>query len=210
MRRMGQWFLLALLPLLLHAPPAASAVDLFLKVGDIKGESTDDQHKDWIDLLSYQFGASNDSSSVGGGAGAGKVAFSDFSFTKLVDASSPLLLQATASGKRFADAILDVVNVGGMGGSSFLTYTLENVSVTSFSQSSGGDIPLDSFSLNFDKIRMDYRPQLQDGSLGPAISMSWDLKQAAPVPEPSTWAMLVAGLAFVAFRGRRILRLRAA
>ena len=68
---------------------------------------------------------------------------------------------------------------------------------------------MDSFSLSYAKIKMEFFPQKADGSLGSPIVGEWDL-HAAAVPEPSTWAVLVAGLAFVAFRGRRMIGRRAA
>ena len=38
------------------APNAVAAVDMFLKIGDIKGESTDDKHKGEIDVLAWSWG----------------------------------------------------------------------------------------------------------------------------------------------------------
>ncbi len=32
------------------------AVDYFLKIDGIAGESTDDKHKEWIDVLSFSWG----------------------------------------------------------------------------------------------------------------------------------------------------------
>ncbi|HUL67278.1 MAG TPA: type VI secretion system tube protein Hcp, partial [Burkholderiaceae bacterium] len=50
--------------------------DIHLKLGDIKGESTDDKHKDEIDVESWSWGASNPGSMArGGGGGTGKVSF---------------------------------------------------------------------------------------------------------------------------------------
>src|SRR5919197_1518553 len=69
------------------------AVDMFLHVDGIKGESRDAQHKDDIDVLAWSWGASNSGSAhMGGGGGSGKVNVQDLSITKYVDKSSPLLL----------------------------------------------------------------------------------------------------------------------
>ncbi len=68
------------------------AVDMFLKLGDIKGESRDDKHKDSIDVLSWSWGMSQTGTThLGSGGGAGKVAVQDATFTKFVDAASPNL-----------------------------------------------------------------------------------------------------------------------
>lgn len=193
MNRLLRWLVAAAVPLLLHAAPAMSAVELFLKIDDIKGESTDFNHRDWIDLLSYSFGASNSGSLVGGGrGGAGNVQLQDFYFTKYVDASSPFLFQGVASGKHYAEAVVEILAPLGNGGGQLVTYTLGDVLVTSFSQSGGGGIPVDSFSLAFGKLKVD--DQI--------------IQVPVPVPEPSTWALLIAGLAFVAWRGHRQVQLR--
>ena len=47
------------------------AVDMFLKIDGIKGESQDKKHKDQIDLMSWSWGASNAGSHSTGGGGGG-------------------------------------------------------------------------------------------------------------------------------------------
>ncbi|HEY2123108.1 MAG TPA: type VI secretion system tube protein Hcp, partial [Chthoniobacterales bacterium] len=69
------------------------AVDIFLKIAGVDGESKDDKHKKDIDILAWSWGLSNSGSAqTGGGAGAGKVNVQDVSFTKWIDASSPKLI----------------------------------------------------------------------------------------------------------------------
>ena len=71
------------------------AVDMFMKIGDLKGEAQDEEHGDEIDVLSWSWGVSNSGSAhVGRGAGSGKVSVQDFSFTKWMDRASPALLLA--------------------------------------------------------------------------------------------------------------------
>ena len=56
------------------------ASDIFAKIGDIKGESLDDKHKDEIEVLSFSWGVTNAGSHVrGSGGGAGKATFQDLS-----------------------------------------------------------------------------------------------------------------------------------
>jgi type VI secretion system secreted protein Hcp len=208
MKRIEHWIILLSIPALVHALPAMGAVQMFLDIAGIPGESTDKDHKDWIEVLSYSLGVANPAS-PGGGSSSGHASFSNVTFSKLVDSSSPKLFEATASGQHIADAVLDLVKSGGKGNEPFLKYTFTDVLVTSYAVSGGGDIPSDSFSLSYAKIKMEFFPQKADGSLGSPIVGEWDL-HAAAVPEPSTWVVLVAGLAFVAFRGRRVIDRRAA
>ena len=75
------------------------ASDIFAKIGDIKGESLDDKHKDEIEVLSFSWGVTNTGViAAGGGGGAGKATFQDLSIVHKIDKASPLLMQACATG----------------------------------------------------------------------------------------------------------------
>src|SRR4030081_2471086 len=68
------------------------AIDMFMKLDDIKGESVDGSHKGEVDVLSWTWGASQaGSAQVGGGTGSGKVQVQDLSFSKYTDRASPVL-----------------------------------------------------------------------------------------------------------------------
>ena len=75
------------------------AVDIFLELEGIKGESKDDKHKDQIDVLSWSWGmAQSGTAHMGGGAGAGKVSVQDLNFTHYIDKSSPILMLHCCNG----------------------------------------------------------------------------------------------------------------
>src|SRR5204862_12063 len=90
-----------------------AAVDYFLKIDGIPGESQDDKHKDEIDLESWSWGETNSgTSSGGGGGGAGKVSMQDFSFGMRVNKASPKLFLACATGQPVAEATLTCRKAG--------------------------------------------------------------------------------------------------
>src|SRR5687767_8796178 len=96
------------------------AVDVFLKLGDVKGESKDSKHEGEIDVMSWSWGISNASSQgSGGGAGAGKANFQDLSFMHALDKASPVLMKACAMGDHFASATL-VSRKAGKGAQEYL------------------------------------------------------------------------------------------
>jgi len=82
------------------------AIDIFAKLGDIKGESLDDKHKDEIEVLSWSWGVTNGVSVSGTGAGQGKASFHDLSFTHKIDKASPVLMQACATGVHLKEATI--------------------------------------------------------------------------------------------------------
>ena len=155
------------------------AVDMFLKIDDVKGEAQDDAHKDEIDLLSWTWGMSQSGTMhAGSGGGGGKVSVQDISVTKFVDKSSPNLYNFCASGKQFKEAVLTVRKAGGDKPIEYLVFTLSKCIVTSISTggSGGEDRLTENVSLNFATVKVEYQPQKPDGSKdGGAIPWGWDV-----------------------------------
>lgn len=147
------------------------AVDMFLKIEGIEGESTSKDHKGEIDVMSFSWGVSNSSHvGTGGGGGAGKSVPSDFSFQKRLDKASPSLALACATGQHIRLATLQSVRNTDKGNAfTFLVIKLTDLLVSSYSVSGGGDVPTDSFSLNFAKIEFDYTP-----NRGDMVGMEYD------------------------------------
>jgi len=154
------------------------AVDMFIKIGDLKGESKDDKHGGEIDVLAWSWGMSNSGSAhTGGGGGAGKVAVQDFSFTKWMDKSTPNLIQYCASGKQFPSADL-VVRKAGDTPLEYWKITFTDVLITSVSTGgSGGEARLtENVTLNFSKFQVKYQPQAAGGGPdGGEIVSGWDI-----------------------------------
>ena len=155
------------------------AVDMFIKIDTVDGESRDKAHKKEIDVLAWSWGMSNSGSAhVGGGAGAGKVNVQDISFTKWVDSATPKLALACCDGKHFANATL-VVRKAGEKPVEYLKIKVEEVLITSISTggSGGEDRLTENVTLNFAKVSLDYVPQDEKGAAGTAIPMTWSIAE---------------------------------
>jgi len=157
------------------------AVDYFLKIDGIPGESTDSKHKDEIDVEAWSWGEVNPPAPEpgGGGGGAGKVQMQDLNFTARFSRASPNLMLACASGKHLKSAVLTARRKDSKAQAEFLTFSLSDVLVSSY-QTGGAaaDVsPIDSVSLNFAKIQIEYKQQKPDGSLAGSIKGGWDAKQ---------------------------------
>jgi len=154
------------------------AVDYFLDLKGIKGESQDDKYKGWIDIYSWSFGATQSGSGghVGGGSGAGKVNMHDITVSKRTDTSSADLFLKTCNGKHYDEATI-VSRKAGEKPLEFLKIKMTQVLVTSYQLggSHGDDTPTESITLNFAKINYDYQVQKPDGSGTPAGQMGWDV-----------------------------------
>ena len=155
------------------------AVDMFLKLGDVKGESKDKAHKEEIDVLAWSWGASNSGSfHMGGGGGAGKVNVQDLSFTKFIDLASTELFLATCNGKHFPEATL-VVRKAGETPLEYLTIVMNDVLITSYSTggSGGEDRLTENVTLNFAKVKLTYKEQAAKGAQAKAPSVSWNIQE---------------------------------
>lgn len=157
------------------------AVDAFLWFEEIKGESQDEKHKDWIQIDSYSWGLSNPSSPRGGGGGGvGRATFQDFHFVTKISKASPVLFLSCASGKHIPKAVLSLrkSNADGAAQDDFLIYTLSELMVSDFSEAEDvRESPTNQFSLNFTRIEMEYKTQNADGQLADSVKAGWDIKK---------------------------------
>jgi type VI secretion system secreted protein Hcp len=162
MRTKLSFFISALFLLFIVSSPAAG----YLKIGDIKGEATDPNHLEEIDILSWSWGESRAglTHSGGGGGGAGKVSMQDFHFTMKVNKATPKLMLACATGTHIAEATLTCRRPAADPGSepfAYLVITFEDLLISSYQTggSAGDVVPTDQISLNFTKISFKYTVQ---------------------------------------------------
>lgn len=159
------------------------AVDMFLDLDGVKGESVDKTYKDKIDILGWQWGLSNSGTFHGGsGGGAGKASFADITVTKYVDAASPNIMLFCANGKHFAKGKI-IVRKAGENPLEYLHVEFEKVLVVSYSTGggSGDDRLIENVSLNFAKVKVEYTTQNEKGGKGTPQAFAWDIAANAKV-----------------------------
>jgi type VI secretion system secreted protein Hcp len=159
------------------------AVDYFLKVDGIPGESADAKHKGEIDVLGFGFGSSNESGSpTGGGGGAGKAVFDDLVVLAPTSKASPLLWLACASGQHLKKAVLTCRRTAVKTQAEFLKVTLTDGMITSYeADAADEERPLDQVALGYGKIELAYTPVDSTGKLQPVVKAGWDLTKNAKV-----------------------------
>ena len=153
------------------------AVDMFLKIDDIEGESVDDVHAGEIDVLSWSWGMSQSGTThTGPGGGAGKVDVQDLSFTHYIDKSSANLMMLCCNGKHFEEATLVVRKAGEMP-LEYLILTMKGGLISSVSTggSGGEDRLTENVTLNFSEFKTEYVPQMADGSGDASIIIGWNI-----------------------------------
>jgi type VI secretion system secreted protein Hcp len=154
------------------------AIDSFLKLGTLKGESVVKGFEDQIQLLSWSWAMSQTGTThVGQGGGAGKVNVSDLSFVHHVDAASPALIQSCCKGSHFDTGTLTMNKAGGAV-LAYVTITLSDIIITSVTMGgvAGEDLLTETVSLNFGKFKYSYQPQDNKGAKkGGAIDVTYDI-----------------------------------
>lgn len=159
------------------------AMDMFLDIKGVKGESKDKQHKDKMDILAWSWGLSNSGTAhMGGGAGAGKVSVQNLSVTKYIDTASPPLMLYCCNGKHLEYAKL-IVRKAGENPLEYITIVMTDVMVTAVSTggSGGEDRLTENLTLNFAKVEFSYIPQDAKGGKGDPIPFGWHIAQNVKV-----------------------------
>ena len=154
------------------------AVDYFLKLdGDIQGESADEKHKNEIQLLSWSWGGSQQSSVSGtGGSGMGKVDLADFSVMTNFDKATPKFFKSLCAGTHIKTGTMTSVKSGG-DGKPYLKVDFTELFVSSLQMSGSSENPTVSVSFSYNTIKIDYSIQNEQGNLTSTGPISYDLKQ---------------------------------
>ena len=156
------------------------AIDVYLQIDGIKGESQDDKHKEWIECASVNWGLCQPRSataSTGGGHTAERAELQDITFSKVADLSSPILMQHCAMGKTIPKAKFEFMRADGQGiPIKYFEIELENVLVGAINPGiEAGSILEENVSLKFSKVKWRYTQQKISGGSGGSTAGGWDL-----------------------------------
>jgi type VI secretion system secreted protein Hcp len=156
--------------------------DGYLQIDGVKGESQEDKHADWIEILSYNHHVSQPVSSTkssAGGASTGISEHGDIYVTKYIDLATPKLHEAASTGKHFSKAVIEMFRQSGDSKVKYLSIKLEEVLISNVQLTTNGDkdhLPTETVGLNYGKIEWVYTQQKRkDGSGGGNSNGSYDL-----------------------------------
>jgi type VI secretion system secreted protein Hcp len=155
------------------------AVDMFLELEGIKGETGDKafKSKHAMDILAWSWGLSNSGTfHTGTGGGAGKASFQDISITKYIDLASPNLMLYCANGKHVTKGVITVRKAGEKP-LDYLKISMKNILVSSYTTggSGGEDRLTENVALNFAQVKVEYAQQAEAGGSGGTNDFDWDI-----------------------------------
>jgi type VI secretion system secreted protein Hcp len=152
------------------------AVDYFLRIDGIEGESTGRKHKGEIDVTGFRFGASMGKHP---GVVPGIAFLDELRVVAPTSKASPLLWLACASGQHLPTAVLTCHRKAEKGHVDFLKITLTDVVITSYeANADGGRPPVDEVALRYFKIDLAYQPA--DAGQAP-VEASWHVNKIPDV-----------------------------
>jgi type VI secretion system secreted protein Hcp len=153
---------------------------IYIEFEGVKGDVTADGHEKWIEVNSFQWGVGRGiTSPVGGSADreASAPSVSEITVSKTsCSASANLLREALwGEGKKvkveFCKTDKDKLEP-------YYTFELENVMVSGYSMSSGGDRPQESLSFNFTKVTFNDVQMGAKNETGQPDRVHYDLAKA--------------------------------
>lgn len=155
------------------------ALEAFLDIDGVEGESIKKGFEKKIELLDFAWGATQSATAhLGTGSGSGKANVQDFSFGKHLDKTSPILFQACLRGTHYKIATLTLRKVTGDEQLPYFKVVFEDCLVSSYQTGAGtgGDDQVhERMSLNFARFSVEYLVQDTKGGKAGKTTASWDI-----------------------------------
>ena len=158
------------------------AFEAYCKIDGIDGESTDDKHQKWIEILSFDHGIDQPTSATASSAGGGTIGqcdHRDYSIVKYIDMASPKLYELCSSGKHIAEVTLEFMRAAGDSKVKYMEVKMETVVVSSVhpgASKNAAGLPTEAVSFNYGSIKWVYTQQKRDdGGPGGNVTGGWDL-----------------------------------
>jgi len=162
------------------------AFNAFANFGDIKGECTDKDHKDWVMITSYKQSVTQPPSvtqKTAGGRSAEAATFSEFSITKLMDAATPKLFEAACKGTHLKEVDIELLRAGGDSPVKYMVIKLKEVLISGVIHDADpkGDsqFPSETINMTYGAIEYTYTKQKPDGTASGNVAAKWNVAQGA-------------------------------
>ena len=152
----------------------------YIKFDGIDGESKAKGHEKWTDLESFsQVIHKAGAGATGAARRRGTILHEDLQCSKLLDKSGPKIAEAVCLGKVFPKVEIHCKSSAvNSGRETFYKYELKNVMVCSYSVSGGSqDKPHESFSLNFEEIKVTYTEMNEKGEKKGDVAYGWKVEE---------------------------------
>jgi len=159
----------------------------YANFGDnIKGESTDKDHKDWVSITGYDHAITQPPSVTqksAGGRTAEEVDHSEFTVSKLVDAATPKLYEAACKGTHIPEVTVELWRAGGDKPVKYMEFKLKEVLISGVlhngDPNGAAQFPTETVKMTYGSIGWTYTKQKADGTAAGNVAANWNVSQGA-------------------------------
>jgi len=155
-------------------------MSVFLNIESIKGESSDANHKDWIDVESWRWGTERkitSSTSTQGDRESSNAEVSSLHITKRIDSATPKIFIESCCGTGKTVKLHLSKTGAGSGTDVYMEFILKNALIEKLELSGkaqGSQRPLEVLSFSFVEIEVKYTPHDEDGNAAAPIAVAFD------------------------------------
>jgi type VI secretion system secreted protein Hcp len=152
---------------------------IYMKYGNINGPVTTQGFEKWIELNSVQWGTHRNIGTAARGSTSrehSEPSISEITVTKLTDVASAKLFLDAVAGKLDNKVEIKLTTTTKGKVETFLALKMENTGISNYTVSSGGEMPMESLSLNFTKISNTFTGH-DPGIGGSPETVGYDLTQ---------------------------------
>lgn len=161
------------------------AVNAFLDIDGVEGESQQKGFEKKIEILDFSWGATQAATGhMGTGSGSGRANVQDINFSKMLDKTTPTLLQNLLIGTHYKRITLTLRKVSGAVQLNYVVFIMEDAMMTSYSTGAGqgsDDQVREHMSINFARIKMEYTLQDSKGAAIGKTTASWDISKGTTI-----------------------------
>jgi len=158
--------------------PSGAQIAIHVWFDGIPGESTDKEHMNWSEALSFDQGLTVPAAASTGMATARPV-LKDIVVTKLLDRASPKLALAACQGSHHKKVRIDVTRASSAGDRVFYAYEFTDVLITGYRVSGAAGaqgLPVEEISFSYYEIRGTYTEFDAKGSPKPVVTWFYNKK----------------------------------
>lgn len=145
------------------------AFDAFINFGDIKGEVTEKDHKDWVAATKVSFTVTPPAPARRGTPTAAPKR-SDLTVEKPVDVASPKLHEALTKGTHIPQVTIDYTRASGSSAVKYLEVKLKDVVISGISHvaepKGTSQAPTEQLTLSYGSMEQVFTQQKADGKAG--------------------------------------------
>jgi type VI secretion system secreted protein Hcp len=158
------------------------AVNAYLTIKDVDGPSTSKEKA--IDILAFNFGAQQTNTYQSGASGkeakSGRAHVNDLMITKVADKTSPILFDHCVTGDILPEITLSYDKPVKDAQQDYFHIVMTDALITSISFSGSQENPTESVTFAFQKVKVGYAPEKDDGTLDGMVYKGFDTTTLKP------------------------------